>query len=201
MKIKYKRFFAYMIDMFLISFFVSLIASSGVFANSMDKYQDANTRLEEKYKEILNTEDIESINEDDLDDMKAIVYDINSFGSLYFSLDLIAIIGYFTVFQFFNKGQTIGKKILKIRVKSKNSDNVDIGTLLLRTVLLYGVIFNIINMIAVEIFKVNTFYNIYIISNLLKEIILLSIFFMIIFRKDEKGLHDILTKTEVVECQ
>lgn len=204
MKIKYKRLVANMIDFVLISLFVSLIAGSGILNKAMDKYNDANERLEAKYEEFLGvteegaTEEF-VLDENLLSDMKAIVYDINSFGNVYYSIEILVMIGYFVLFQYFNKGQTIGKKIMKIRIVDKEGQPISLGNLLLRAVILYGIIFNIIIMIGVEVLKINPFYILYIVINLIKIIVTYTIYFMILFRKDERGLHDILTSSKVIE--
>lgn len=203
MKIKYKRLVAYIIDFILISFFVSLLAGSGVLNKAMDKYYSANERLEEKYDEILGViegKDKESnLDETMLLDVKAIVYDINDFGNVYYAIEILAMIGYFVLFQYFNKGQTLGKKIMKIRIVDKEEQPISLGNLLLRAVLLYGILFNIITMIGVEVLNVNSFYILYVVVNLLKIVFTYAIYFMILFRKDEKGLHDLLASSKVIE--
>ena len=100
MKTKYKRLAAYIIDFFIINLFMTLVTSSGIFAKTFYQYNDATERLNNLYQDVLELDE-ESLN-DKVEDMKAIVYDVNSFGSLYFSIEVIVMIGYFVVFQYFN---------------------------------------------------------------------------------------------------
>lgn len=199
MKIKYKRLVAYIIDFFIISIFMSLVSSSGILSKSLYQYNDAVKKLDNMYTEILEFEEVNL--EEKLDDMKNIVYDVNNFGSLYFSIEVIVMLGYFVIFQYFNKGQTIGKKLLKIRIVSKDDEYLSLGNLLLRSIILYGIIFTIINMMLIQITSVNTFYNVYTILGILNVVITYSTYFMIIFRKDERGLHDIVASSKVIEIK
>lgn len=197
MKIKYKRLIAYIIDFFIISFFMSLVSSSGVLNKSLYQYNDATERLNNLYTEALELDE-ENLS-DKLDEMKNIVYDVNNFGGLYFSLEIIVMLGYYVIFQYFNKGQTIGKKLLKIRVVSIDDSELSLGNLLLRSIILYSVIFTILNMIIIQFTSVNAFYNIYTILGLINILITYGTYFMILFRKDEKGLHDLIASSKVVE--
>ena len=197
MKIKYKRLAAYIIDFFIINLFMTLVTSSGIFAKAFYQYNDATERLNNLYQDVLKLDE-ESLN-DKVDDMKAIVYDVNNFGSLYFSIEVIVMIGYFVVFQYFNKGQTLGKKFLKIKVVSRDDEELSLGNFLLRSMILYGLIFTIINMILVQLTSDNIFYNLYTIVGLVNIVVTYSTYFMIIFRKDERGLHDMIASSKVVE--
>ncbi len=197
MKTKYKRLVAYIIDFFIINLFMTLVTSSGIFSKAFYQYNDATERLNNLYQDVLKLDE-ESLN-DKVDDMKAIVYDVNSFGSLYFSIEVIVMIGYFVVFQYFNKGQTLGKKFLKIKVVSRDDEELSLGNFLLRSMILYGLIFTIINMILVQLTSDNIFYNLYTIVGLVNIVVTYSTYFMIIFRKDERGLHDMIAGSKVVE--
>ena len=197
MKTKYKRLVAYIIDFFIINLFMTLVTSSGIFSKAFYQYNDATERLNNLYQDVLKLDE-ESLN-DKVDDMKAIVYDVNSFGSLYFSIEVIVMIGYFVVFQYFNKGQTLGKKFLKIKVVSRDDEELSLGNFLLRSMILYGLIFTIINMILVQLTSDNIFYNLYTIVGLVNIVVTYSTYFMIIFSKDERGLHDMIAGSKVVE--
>lgn len=195
MKVKYKRLVAYIIDFFIITLFMSLVSNSGILNKSFYQYNDAVERLNGLYKEVLELDEID----EKVNDMKTIVYDINSFGSLYFSLEVIVMIGYFVIFQYFNKGQTLGKKLMKIKIVSKDDKELSLGNLLLRSMILYSLIVTILNMILIQISSINTFYNLYTILGFINIIVTYVTYFMIIFRKDEKGLHDIIAGSKVVE--
>lgn len=197
MKIKYKRLVAYIIDFFIISIFMTLVSNSGVLNRVFYQYNDSVERLDSMYTEVLEFEEVNL--EEKLAEMKSIVYDVNSYGSLYFSIEVIVMIGYYVIFQFFNKGQTIGKKLLKIRVVAKDDGELSLGSFLLRSMILYSLIFTIINMILVQVTNTNAFYILYTVIGLVNIIVTYGTYFMIIFRKDERGLHDMIAGSKVVE--
>lgn len=196
MKIKYKRLLAYLIDIVIVSLIVSLLAGSNIMQKQMDKYNDANIRLEEQSEKILSDDEI---TEEDEEELKSIIYDINYFGIAYNVLDVVVIISYFAIFQYFNKGKTIGKKILKIKVVSKDDSELSLVNYLLRTIILYNIVFTVINIGGAEFLKFNGFYTVYIISTAINSVVSIILFFMILFRKDERGLHDIISSSKVVE--
>lgn len=197
MKIKYKRLVAYIIDSFIISLVVSLFAASSIMQKSMNKYNDASERLTIYYNEILESEDINI--KDMENELKYMLYDINYFGIPYASLQIASIILYYVVFQFFNKGQTIGKKLMKIKVVDKNGNDLSLGNMLLRNIFLYNILFSIITLLVASFTSVNVFLIITLALNSINSIISLLIVFMILFRKDERGLHDLIASSKVVE--
>lgn len=196
MKIKYKRLVAYIIDIILVSFVIGLICNSNLMQKQMDKYNDAKTRLEEKTASILNDEDNEKEN---VEELKSIIYDINYFGLTYNVVNILITIGYFAIFQYFNKGKTIGKKILKIKVVSSYDTELPLANFLLRTIILYNIIFTVINIVSIEFLKINGFYKVYVISSSLSSVVTIILLFMILFKKDEKGLHDVICSSKVIE--
>ena len=51
---------------------------------------------------------------------------------------LVVTIAYFVVFQYLNKGQTLGKKLLKIKVKEKG-ENPSLKSIIIRTVMINNI--------------------------------------------------------------
>ena len=89
---------------------------------------------------------------------------------------------------------------MKIRIVDINNKELSLTNMLLREIILFGIAFTLISMICVEILNPNAFYNAYLIINIINAIIAYTMYFMILFRKDEKGLHDIISSTEVIEA-
>ncbi|MGM9834784.1 MAG: RDD family protein [Bacilli bacterium] len=197
MKIKYKRLLAYIVDILLVTFVVGLICNTSLMQKQMDKYNDANDRLIEKATSILESE--EETTEETNEEIKSLVYDINYFGTAFNVVNVLVTIGYFAIFQCFNKGQTIGKKMMKIRIVSKDSQELPVVNYLFRAIILYGIAFIVINMVSIEFLKINGFYKVYSVSNAISSLISITIYFMILFRTDERGLHDILSSSKVIE--
>lgn len=112
---------------------------------------------------------------------------------------LILIFAYFVLFQGFTHGQTLGKKIMRLKVVSTTNKSLSYKQLFLRSIFLYEVIFTIIKMISSIVMPLNyyvIFYNInYCIFEYLLNLILI---FTICFDKNHRGIHDLIAKTRVI---
>lgn len=154
------------------------------------------TKWNDKYTEYIK--DTKNINLKD----KEIVdytYQLNKTGQVYFIVDIIVYIGYFVFFQKFNKGQTLGKKIVKIRILNKDNTSANISQLLIRSLLIYGIITQLSILLTINFVSKNMYLYINNIITFISTIIFWACAFVIIFRKDNQGLHDLLVHTIVVE--
>ncbi len=108
-------------------------------------------------------------------------------------------IGYFGTFAYYNNGQTLGKKLLKIKVVSNNGKIVKHSTYILRALILSGVLFSLISCGMLLFIKANQYlYTVYLLS-LISSLITIISCLMIAFRKDKRTIHDIICGTKVVE--
>ena len=114
-------------------------------------------------------------------------------------ITIICTLLYFVVFGYFCNGQTFGKKMLQIQVVSKENKKANILKLLLRTVVLTGIITNSLNLIL--LFVINK--GAYLLANeyitMASGIIEMTILFMVLYRKDKRGLHDMIAGTKVID--
>ena len=114
-------------------------------------------------------------------------------------ISLMCILFYFVVFQFYLNGQTLGKKIMKLRVISNNNKDLNILNYLVRSLIVNEVFINIVSVVCLAFLSKNNYltYNniIYVITYILEMVIL----FLIVFDKNNRGLHDYISNTKVVE--
>jgi len=108
-------------------------------------------------------------------------------------------IGYFVVFATLNKGQTLGKKLLKIKVVNKDGEKPSIWNMLLRSLFIYNIVSALFSIIFVNILSVNTFTYIYTIVGYVEFFVIIVSFFMVTYKKDGRGLHDMIAGTNVIE--
>lgn len=111
---------------------------------------------------------------------------------------VICYILYFVVFQYFYNGQTLGKKLYKLQVKNKDNEKANILNLFIRTIIVTGVLFDIINLIVLKTATPSIYSSTVSILSLIENIITYIIIFMVLTRPDQRGLHDILGNTIVV---
>lgn len=187
----FKRVGAYLIDIILVLIVASLIGNILPKDNNYEKLLEEQTTIMQKYmdKEIDSDTYMEGINN--------VSYDIAKTNWTNNAITLVLYVFYFIVFQFIQKGQTVGKKIMNIRLKSKNGD-LKIGQVILRSGIIDSIFLTFLTLIGIK-FLNKEVYLLFdeIVSLVLYKFILISAF-MIIYRKDKDGLHDIITKTEVV---
>lgn len=187
-----RRFFAYIIDIFIVLVIANLIT---MFIPISEKTQDYYKELQTTQKKMYDKEiDVKEYTDIVLEDN----YNISK-GTVLISLTSIIIyILYFVVYQVYNNGQTVGKKLMKIKVKSITDESLSINTMLFRALIIYGIAANIINLILILLLKKELYLSISNTINIIQSLIVIISVFMILFSKQKRGIHDIIAKTEVV---
>ena len=128
----FERMVAYILDIFIVSLVFSLVVS-GLSADT--ETSEKMTKLTENFVngEVTQEKYIEEYNN--------LLYESQKNNVIANSCQVILFIGYFVVFQALNKGQTIGKKLLKIRVVDNETNNpVNMKQIILRSSFIYNVI-------------------------------------------------------------
>ena len=190
-----QRLVSYLIDFFIIIFIVTGIT---FFIPTSDAYKEA-------YEEANEISDLyfngEISNSEYLSRYGDVSYTMAKETIVVTIIHLVVTVAYFGTYAYYMNGQTIGKKIMKIRVVNKDNSNVGHGILIFRTAIIYGVIESIISLIILQFISSNMY--LYAITPLefLQYIFVLISLFMIMFRKDGRGLHDIIFKTKVISLK
>ena len=111
---------------------------------------------------------------------------------------VVVFIGYYVVFAYFNKGQTFGKKICKIKVVDNDGDKPSIWNMLVRSLFIYGIITSLYSIVTINFLSMNDFsYSVSVISIIECMFIVITVL-MMLYKKDGRGLHDIIAKTNVI---
>ena len=111
---------------------------------------------------------------------------------------LILMIGYFVILPYYYNGQTIGKKMMKIKI-AKEDDKLTINDLALRSLLANGIAMTFIELALIFLIKDTTYFIAISILSFIQFLLVITSIFMILYRKDKKALHDIVCKTLVVD--
>ena len=194
---KLKRIFAYLIDLFIISFLAAFIYSMvPVFADNNEEYEKT---VNEYYDLLVNdTSGSADISEEDLINL---TYNMQILTKPLLFIRAGLLILYFGVIAYIAKGQTLGKKLLKLQVVSNDGGNLNPGLFILRSIIVTNFIPEIIGLITLIVCSKNTWFEI---NNVLTNISYLIYFLLLgfmIFRDDERGLHDLIAKTKVISTK
>lgn len=190
--VSYKRVLAYLVDILIITIISSLLT---MFIPASDEYTKASEKLTivmEDYTsgEIEDEEYLEKVND--------ISYVLNK-ESLSVSIVTVVITTiYFVVIAYYMNGQTLGKKLMKIKIISTSDSKLSMNKLLLRSLIIDSILLNVISILTILFMSKSLYLKTYDIISTIFGIIYIGIFAMILFRQDGMGLHDIIAKTKVV---
>ena len=190
-KLFFKRILAYLIDCVILFVAITLI---NVFIPTSGNTNELNKKLTNLMNDYMSEKvTIEEFTEQSED----LNYELTNATYISSVVGIIIYILYFVVFQAYNNGQTLGKKLLKLQVIKENGGRADVNTLLIRCLIPYGILVNFILIILILFVNKSLFLNI---SNILSNLHMIIIFITLIFMMiKSRGLHDYLAKTKIVE--
>lgn len=188
-----QRLVAYLIDAFIITIVISLIAAP--FINS-DAIQKINSDLLELVNQLQNNELSYLTYVKEVSVLELQLAKLNGVTTI---VTLFVSILYFVVFQIYNGGQTIGKQILKIRVISNNGD-LTMNQMIVRSLLINTILLNMILLIAIT-FISDPMQYLYVFGSFesIQYLFVIVTVLMVMFRKNHVSLHDLITNTRVVK--
>lgn len=186
-----QRLFAFLIDLLIVYIISSVISMP--FINSSKNEKLANEAIEIRDKYMSGDISVESY----VEQFGSISYKI-AWNSGPYSIAVIVIqILYYVVYQLYNKGQTIGKKLTKIKVVS-DIGQLDTNQMIFRSFVANFILLNIITfMFMLFVSKSIYFYGVSIFEVIQYLIIIISMF-MVMYSKDGRAIHDRLTHTRVI---
>lgn len=187
-----KRIIAFVIDIVIISLIFRVVSILPI-----DSYKEKYNETYKKYTEVVeDNKEVSDENKDEIIELNYEVYKYRTYSSI---ISASIFVLYFGVLQYALKGQTIGKKLMKIKVESSNDKKVTIWKYILRIIVLNNIWLSLLNTGAVYIFKdVNFYYVTYVIS-MISSLLYMMNLIMIMFRNDNRGIHDFVAGTKVVE--
>lgn len=186
-----QRFGAFVIDFMIVFFVVSLISSMFIDQKATDSLiSQSNNLMNDYVKEKIDTNSF-------ISQYSVLSYKIaRNNGGLSLTMIVVNVL-YFIVFQLYNKGQTIGKSLFKIRVVS-NDGELEMNQMLFRGLIANSILMELISF-AIMLFCKNDvyFYSVGVIE-IMNYLIMFVSMIMILNHKDGRALHDKVVNTSVI---
>ncbi len=191
--ITFKRILAYIFDFLLVSVIVAMFSEISVINPYYESYSD----ISEQYLEYVNS--VESSIDLDPVIINNYVYQI-SYYSIYMNIiNIVFVFIYYVLFQYFNDGKTIGKALMRIKIVSNNGKKVKFYQLFIRVLLINGLLINCLNVLSLFIFSKEVCLEVLPLIQFIDTLLIFIISCMVLFRKDGKGIHDLLSGSKIKE--
>ena len=188
-----QRLCALFIDLLLLITISSIFTAFTVDTDNYQKLSDELTTVEKQY---LNKEISPEVYVSKSMDIN---YDISRQTGISTIISIALSILYFMVFQFKRGGQTIGKKLMKIKLVSNNDKELTMNQIAVRSLIIDCILSDLLVLAITIIGSKNVYLVGYVTIELIQYILLFVIAIMVLSRKDKRGLHDIIANTKVIK--
>lgn len=204
---RYKRIFAFILDLLLVVFLSTCMSEVEFFNPLKYDYHETYIEYNEVYNDNYNDFIAGNISPTEfLSDMTPYIYRVETTSLFQYLWYLIFFFLYFVVFAYFTGGQTLGKKLFNLEVRSIDDSKVSFKSLAIKALFngssfAYGMnILIIINeLMIVFIDNQNVFFQLNTIFSSLALIYEIVFILMFVWRRDHRTVHDIISKTKVCE--
>ena len=187
-----QRVLAFLIDLVLLSMITSIMTMFIPVNDTASKlYEEQDSVLEDYVNGTISMEDY-------VNQLVDLGYDISRQTVIISIVAVVISLLYYVVYPCYNKGQTFGKKLMKIRIKKVNDKELSMNDLLIRSMINNSILVNIINITLVLFVTKDLYLGSTSLINGIQYIVLITSLIMIAFTKKAQGLHDKAAKTEVV---
>jgi uncharacterized RDD family membrane protein YckC len=191
-----RRGLAYIVDIIFVAFIASLISRINVINPDREQYAEVYAKYEEKIKDTSKIQEFLT-SEEGTD----LVYGISKYGVVYTFINAAVLVLYFTAFQRATGGQTLGKKLFKIKVVGKEDTPVKWWQLFVRSLIVYEIITDVGCGIAIIYMSKTNYIEFSNAFSLVLQLISYVAVGMLVFRQDGRGLHDLIVGTKVIDLK
>jgi len=187
-----KRFLAYIIDLTILILFLGITSSLVL---NMDNQKVLNNELKTIENQFLEGKITTNVY---LNRASNIYYEIDKERVMVSIFNIIYILIYFIILPFYNDGKTYGKKIIGIRVIREDKKELTLNDLIYRNLFINGLGYLLVCLSLVYLIPSMYYFISSSILSFIQIVLVFTSIFMILYKHDKKGLHDLWTKTKVV---
>lgn len=188
-----KRISAYLIDMLIVTIISSFIYTLPFFTSNQEEYLNNYETYTKTYTDYLK-------NNKDEKDLLNSEYQMIKSSSTILIIRVGVIIFYFSIIPYFKNGQTLGKKINKIRITSNNKDLTP-HQIFFRGLISSIALFDIINLFILLLCNQQIYIITSIIISYITYIFYITSFVCILINKEKRSLHDLILNTKIIETK
>lgn len=183
----HKRVIAYLIDMILLLIIFGII--SYFFQSDIDnqiKINNANY-----VNGVINFDTF-------IDNANKLYMENDKQKIIFYLINIIYIILYFVIFPLYKGGSTLGKKVLGIKVEASYNQKLTFKSLFIRNLVINGLLYLIIVVLTLYLLPSSIYFTLISIIGFIQITLVIISIFMVLYRQDKRGIHDLLAHTKVV---
>lgn len=205
MSIMIKRIIAYFLDVVIVTLLSSVLSMTPLNPYYEKKieidYQEKIDKIQEQISDFASedssSEDLEIYMKKITRELEGTIQNVSRLSIFEYIIVFVVSILYFVVLPKFWGGATLGKKITKLRVVNKDGTAASVLGLFIRSMILYGLPFNLLSSLVAYTMSGKYFFAIYSALGVISYILSIVVFVTTLGKKDNRGLHDMLAKTRV----
>lgn len=187
-----RRLIAYLIDFAFIAAILMILANFIPKSADFDFLnQDMNALTEQAMNNEITFESY-------LREYTNYLREIDKVNVLYNSISLIIIIIYYSIIPIFTSC-TLGKYIMKLRIERKDKKKLNFYNLILRSIIDQGLLLSLITIIMAQLVSNKTYLITIFILGIIQILLVIISGFMILYRRDARGLQDIISNSKIVK--
>ncbi len=190
--VSYKRIIAYLLDVIFVTFVGTLLT---MFIPMSDKYETASQELMTAVSDYQNKKISDDVY---LEKVADVNYTLNRESVAVSIVSIVLSTVYFVVVAYYMNGQTFGKRIMKIKIVSKSDKKLKMNNYLIRSLIIDSLLMNTITVVLILFLTKGAYIKVTDILSSVFGVIYIITFAMMLFRKDGRGLHDMLAGTVVI---
>lgn len=187
-----QRCIAYFIDIFVVvcvsmlfSFFIPVTVK---YKNTLEEQEIVLKRY--KNEEISQDEYTKLSNENS--------YIMSKETMIFDFISIVITVAYFGAYSYYKDGMTFGKKCMKIKIVDKNGKHPTYSSFFIRASLLHGPIVSALLALALIFLSKDMYFFVSGWINIIYSIFSFFCLFLVVVRKDGRGLHDLISGTKVI---
>lgn len=189
-----QRLVAFILDIFIVSMIASLVSYPFLDLDSIDKLNEASTQIVDQYM----TQKIDI--DDYVNESISISYEMARKQGIVSLITIFLNILYFVVFQIKNGGQTIGKKLLKIKIESTVDDKLTMNQMIFRSLIINSIFVDMASFCFLLFTNQEGYFYGAGALSIVQFVIIVISGFMVMFSEKRCGIHDMIAHTNVVRC-